>query len=302
MRGLVKWTAEGLLSHGPVFRAGLRRGGGRALILAYHGILPDGEPPTGEHSLHLDRSDFADQLDELVRWTRVVPLGALLDGAVSDRRPLVAITFDDAYRGAVTAGAEELEKRGLPATVFVAPGLLGGGTFWWDELAGGHGGSLPEPFRSRALTTWQGDADRVRAEAAEVAASAPRPGRSVRSATEAELRAAVESGTLDAANHTWSHRNLAVLDDAERETEISRAAAWLAERFPAALPVLALPYGLGATESAGAAERTGIRAVLRVEGGWHRPGRDPCMDLPRLNVPRGMSRSGFRIRLAGLLE
>lgn len=299
MRGLVKQAAEGLLSRGPVFRGGLRRLRGRALILAYHGILPDGERPSGERALHLDQRDFANQLDELVRWTRVVPLRTLLDAPPTERRPLVAITFDDACRGAVTAGAEELARRGLPATVFVAPGLLGGGTFWWDELAERHGGAIPETLRSRALHEWHGDAGRVRAGTSLNRADLPL-GPSVHSATEAELRAAVGGG-LEVANHTWSHRNLAVLDEAERATEIGRAADWLSERFPGAPRVLALPYGLGAAESEAAARACGVAAVLRVEGGWHRPGHADAMALPRFCVPRGISRSGFRLRLSGVL-
>src|SRR5256886_8072315 len=61
-----------------------------------------------------------------------------------ERRPRVAITFDDGYRGAVTLAVEELAQRGVPATLFVAPAFVGRGTFWWDVVAPGLDGDLRE--------------------------------------------------------------------------------------------------------------------------------------------------------------
>jgi len=36
---------------------------GKRLILAYHGIVPDGAAPAGERSLFVSQRDFAAQLD-----------------------------------------------------------------------------------------------------------------------------------------------------------------------------------------------------------------------------------------------
>ncbi len=71
-------------------------------------------------------------LDDLAELADVVALEEMLNPpAVSgerpapSRRPRVAVTFDDAYRGAVTIAQDELTRHGFPSTLFVAPGLLG---------------------------------------------------------------------------------------------------------------------------------------------------------------------------------
>lgn len=46
---------------------------------------------------------------------------------------------------------EEVARRGLPATIFVAPKFLGGAGFWWDELAGSAGPGLDDRLRAHAL-------------------------------------------------------------------------------------------------------------------------------------------------------
>src|SRR2546423_5455975 len=88
----------------------------RTLILAYHNVVPDEQPIFGDRSLHLRRSDFAAQLDALRETHDVVPLPAVLLPSHGPR-PRAAITFDDAYAGAVTLGVAEVVARGLPATV-----------------------------------------------------------------------------------------------------------------------------------------------------------------------------------------
>jgi hypothetical protein len=113
---------ERVLASRLVTRVTARRVRGGSLILAYHGIVPLTAGDTvgaGERALYVRQSDFAAQLDMLSSVADVVPL-ASIDAATS-ARPRVAITFDDAYQGAVTAGVDELVARALPATIFVAP-------------------------------------------------------------------------------------------------------------------------------------------------------------------------------------
>ena len=85
----------------------------RALVVAYHNVVPDDWAGGGDRSLHLSRSDFIARLDVLQTTHDVVPLAALLDCTASSyKRPRAAITFDDAYRGAVTIGILELGAAG----------------------------------------------------------------------------------------------------------------------------------------------------------------------------------------------
>src|ERR1700676_5517616 len=89
-----------------------RRWRGKRLILAFHGIIPDGEAPAGERALFVAQRDFGRYLDMLVAEADVAPLDRIDEPG--DGRPRVAITIDDAYRGAVSVGVRELAARSLP--------------------------------------------------------------------------------------------------------------------------------------------------------------------------------------------
>lgn len=286
-------VASGLLSY-------LRRRRPGTLVLAYHNIVPDDHPPIGDRSLHLPRSQFAAQLDELQSTCDVVPLDAVFAVTTTSTRPRVAITFDDCYQGAVELGVTELARRGLPATFFVAPGLLGGKTFWWDGLADPTGGLSPAT-RDHVLTACQG-----RTEAAYRWATTtrtpwqPQDGPGV-TCTAAGLNQAVASGLVTVGCHTWSHPNVKTLPSEDLRNELSQTRQWLAEQVgDAARAWITWPYGLsnGAAHDVAAAER--YQAGFRVDGGWMAEGTTG-FDLPRFNVPAGLSLDGFRMRLAGLL-
>jgi peptidoglycan/xylan/chitin deacetylase (PgdA/CDA1 family) len=289
-RGLVRSGAA------TASRAAVR---GRALILAYHNILPDGDRPAGEVSLHLPRRTFADQLETLREHCEVVPLPQVLEpGSMADR-PRVAITFDDAYLGAVQIGLEELRRRGLSATIFVTPGMLGRRSFWWDALAG-PGGSIAEPLRRHALEQCRGEDETVRRWARDAGHPLAAPGEAFRTAREDELLAAAGDPLVTLGVHTWSHPNLTRLTPAEAVRELRRPLEWLRERVRTALAWVAYPYGLWSPAVATAAADAGLDAGLRVNGGWiPRRGVDRAA-IPRSNVPAGLSLDGFRLRLAGI--
>lgn len=300
-RQLLKTAVEqGLLRSGlPGISSRLRRSD--TLILAYHDVVPDGERVAGDSSLHLPRAVFAAQLDALLEMAEVVSLEVALSGeAARGARPRVAITFDDAYRGAVLSGVEELAKRGLPATIFVPPALLDDGVFWWDALTPGGTPGLPPAVRDDALLRLAGKGSTILTEhgcsdTTHIPAYA-------RGASEAELRGAVERAGITLASHTWSHPNLAALAPAELEDELVRPLAWLRERFAGVLPYISYPYGHYSPAVERAAAAAGYRAALRIEGGWLGDGNTNRYAIPRLNVPSGLSNAGFRLRCSGLLS
>lgn len=296
---LKQWTEAVLARGGPAALCQPSRQG-RTLVLAYHNILPPDAPPGRERSLHLPRTDFAAQLDLILEHADVVPLTeALTSQANPSARPRVAITFDDAYAGALTAGLEELRRRQLPATVFVAPAFIGGRPFWWDALDSGTPDGLPETVRNSCLWDAAGRDTQVR----QWAAGAGIPWRDVPphacAATEAEFATALQDPRLTFASHTWEHPNLAALSGAELQAELERPLAWLSARILSP-PILSYPYGLTSAMACDAARAAGYTTALLVSGGWMtRGGADP-LRLPRLNIPAGISLDGFRLRLAGL--
>lgn len=299
MRPALKRTAEALLAGSGLPRLGRRLGRRSAVVLAYHNVVPDGDRPTGERSLHLPLSRFRDQLDLLEACYEVRPLEALFDPS-SSGRPRAAITFDDAYRGAVTLAIPELVARGLPATIFVAPAFVGGGTFWWDDFADPQLGTLQPALRARALTEWTGVDAVVRGALAPPAS--PALPRTHQCATEEELgRAATQPGIRLGA-HSWNHANLTRLPSGELDDQLVRPLAWLRSRFAATIPWLSYPYGLATAAVARRAADHGYTGALLVDGGRCPipPERGRQHLLPRLNVPAGLSRHGFELAAAGI--
>lgn len=275
---------------------------GARLVLAYHNVVPSDAPlARGDRSLHLTFRRFRDQLDLLQRArVRFVPVDAPL--TLGATQPEVAITFDDAYASAMAIAVPELAVRGIPATVFVAPGILGARAAWWDLLALPPDGVMAPGVREVALDHHQGkhvaivDAWRPGA-----LAETPLP-EALRIATERELESALgaHAGLMVGA-HTWSHPNLTRLAGAELEEELVRPLEWLRARWgDRTVPWLAYPYGLAAPALVPAVERAGYEGSLLVQGGWQRFD-SPAHGTPRFNVSAGLSTPGFGARLNGFL-
>jgi peptidoglycan/xylan/chitin deacetylase (PgdA/CDA1 family) len=275
---------------------------GQLLILAYHNVTPEGAEAAGERSLHVAERNLARQLDLLAETHDVVPLTAASEPLAGTGRPRAAITFDDAYRGAVTAGVSALARRGLPATIFVTPGFVNDGSFWWDALANPITGILDPAVRRQGLETLRGrDAD-VRAWAAREGLPQREAPAHCRVASEAELLAAAKTPGITLGSHTWSHANLSRLSAGDIREELTRALRWLHEHIPGALEWLAYPYGL-ASETVVTAAAEAHRAALDIAGGWvsRRTFAERPFHLPRLNVSASLSLDGFALRTAGLL-
>jgi peptidoglycan/xylan/chitin deacetylase (PgdA/CDA1 family) len=279
-------------------RLGHRRG---VLVLAYHNVVPPGIAVGGESSLHLGEDSFAAQLDLLQQTHDIVSLEELLKGGPASRhRPRAVLTFDDAYRGAVTAGVRHIVSRALPATIFVPPAFLGGRFFWWDDVTQPRARGSAEAFRTFALERCAGADEAVRRWAAASGYETRTLPEVAACASIDELRAASDKPGITLASHTWSHPNLARLPPSQLHDELARPLAWLRERFDRVLPVLSYPYGLASPKVERAAASVGYRAAVLVTGGWAPPRPCNLFALPRWSVPPGVSLDGFFLRTAGL--
>lgn len=299
-RGWKRWVEKGLADLG-IAALRLRWARPSAVILAYHNVVPHGESSVGERSLQTDQAAFADQLDVLCDSHDVVPLDQVLEGS-PDARPRAALTFDDAYLGCLTAGAEEMQKRGLPYTVMVAPGILGG-PCWWDQLAGADG-IVDSRVRDHALWTLEGRGEAVLAWAREEGVPV-REGLPdwARPADAGSLLAWAGSPGASMGAHTWSHANLCALRPEEALDELRRCADWMREVSPPD-PWFAYPYGIHDAAVAGVTAQLYTKALLVSGGPIRHRGvvAAPPMALPRVNVPRGLTTQGLKLRLAGLVS
>ena len=122
-----------------------------------------------------------------------------------------------------------------------------------------------------------------------------------RCVTESQLATALDYPGLHLGSHSWSHPNLAALDEGALVTELTRPRAWLQRYGARVLPLISYPYGLSSPNVERAAAAAGYTHGFRVMGGWMPPstGSATPYALPRLNVPAGLTPEGFRLRLAG---
>jgi peptidoglycan/xylan/chitin deacetylase (PgdA/CDA1 family) len=104
----------------------IQRQGPRLLVLNYHTATP---------------GDLRQHLRYLQRHYRLLHLEDALEELFSpsshkeqDRRPLLAITFDDGYYDNYTHGFALARELHIPITIFLVPGYIETGDhFWWQE-------------------------------------------------------------------------------------------------------------------------------------------------------------------------
>lgn len=297
-RSRAKHLVERTLTWAPIRERLARVPADGVLVLAYHNVVTGSEVEYGDASLHLSVDLFEQHCEILAAHADVVALGA---APLGSPRPRVAITFDDAYVGAVLNALPMLARRRWPVTVFVSPGMLGGQAFWWDSLICRGRRSLPAEFRARALVQSGGRSPDVMARALADGFSCSPPPAEALTASEGQLREALrDNPLLSLGAHTWSHVCLSSVDRAEAEREIRASVDWARGFGTQGISQLAYPYGAYSAEVEGIAAAAGSCRSYRVDGGWSRPGRDPEQAVPRLNVPAGLSAAGLGLRLHGI--
>ena len=121
----------------------------RAVVLVYHRV---GERRRDPWRLTVDPEIFGGQMEALARDWSPLSLAELVEGLAGRRLPerAVAVTFDDGYADNLEIAAPILAKHRIPATLFVATGLVDAGDPpWWDQLAS----LLLEPARLPPMLT-----------------------------------------------------------------------------------------------------------------------------------------------------
>lgn len=106
------------------------------LVLMYH-AFGERSDATDPYRLFVGPDDFGWQLDAILqRGMTPLTLDAYLAGLRVGAWPAksVLITIDDGYVNTLDLATPELSSRGLPATLFALPGLLGGRSQWMPDM------------------------------------------------------------------------------------------------------------------------------------------------------------------------
>ena len=262
-------------------------------ILAYHNVVAPADAGRGDASLHLPLDRFIRQIERLARTHDIIDIE---DAAAppGKGRPRAIITFDDAYRGAVTLALPELVKRGIPAVMFVAPALIDAQSTWWDEMA--EADLLTTGTRDFALESLAGRTSGIRSRY--FAYSPPSLPSSYGIASIGELRRHC-ANSVRVGSHTWAHEYLPSLGELELRANFARTLQWLDAWDGPTSRWLALPYGGGDGNVGRLALEAGHTGVLGISGGMWSDDAQRAQ-VPRINVPAGMSQRGLELRTSGL--
>jgi len=302
-RDNAKRVIEGVLVKSGAANRAAERAGRRVAVLAFHNIVGDEDRPVGDRSLHMTAGHFANLIEVLAKRAMLLPLADALRPSPGARGLRIAITFDDAYHGAVTRGLSVLKSMRVPSTIFVAPGLLGSPLTWWDEIASRTTGSIPSGERDAYLDgPAAGRSAHIRAISSHINTHSDVP--SLRIATIDVLSEAARHHDVTLGSHTWTHPNLAALANdpharSELVDELRKPLEWLRAFEHQTVPMLAYPYGRWNDQAARAVEEAGYSAAFRVDGGAIVSIAPPAFAIPRINIPAAMNAAGVFVRMAG---
>ncbi len=245
-----------------VFRSGiaerrLRASSGR-WVLMVHGVCDD----------EISRDAFAADLAWLAAHFCVVKLETMIQSLSSGEPPAaggeVAITFDDGLRNQALQAYPVLRELGVPATIFVCPGLIDTGAWLWNHEARAR-------LRRQGPSQWESWANRTggcrSASVDDIVERWKQLPAAQRRALELELRHQTEDfqptqrereafdimswedvTSLDPelitfGSHTVSHPILPSLDDAELEFEIRSSREMLEAKLGRSVSTFCYPNG-----------------------------------------------------------
>lgn len=178
---------------------------GRVVVLCYHSIHPTKQFSSATPELFAEQIAWLQNNCRLIRFSE-----ALHQTRVShkDDAPLVALTFDDGYADNYDFALPVLRAHGVPATFFLTVGLIE------------RESRVVERFVQQRASTYEG----------------------VEPLTWDQVLRMREAG-MEFGTHTWSHPNLAGLDDESAAVELARPKEVLEQRLGEQVTAFAYPYG-----------------------------------------------------------
>jgi peptidoglycan/xylan/chitin deacetylase (PgdA/CDA1 family) len=228
----------------------------RQQVVCYHALSE-----TWPATLSITPGRFAAQLDYLrrrgyrgVTFSEAVRLGL--------GEPVVAVTFDDAYRSVLEVGLPLLERLGWPATVFVPTRFPGSdGPMRWPGIDQWIGG--PQEGDMRCLS-WE------------------------------ELRGLADGG-WEVGSHTRSHPRLTQLGDDDLREELTGSRADCEGAMDRPCTSIAYPYGDYDARVVEAAGEAGYECAATLSASLPRP---LALAWPRTGIYHGDALWRWRLKLS----
>ncbi|MCB2173665.1 polysaccharide deacetylase family protein [bacterium] len=332
VRRVVRRAIAGGLFYSGVLGAYRRRVmSGAGVILLYHRIIGGGRElldysPSG---MTVSRDDFAAQMAYVARHYRVVSLAELacrVSGELPMADRLCAVSFDDGWRDNYTQALPILKKHEIPATIFLTPHFIDGGSWFWEErlkyllahivqcLHEGEPASeqgqvvrdtlqrlelgeitemaLPRfcRFLSQLVIEWRLRNETARHELlGELEQLLQLPGLQEprRFMNWQEIHEMADAGVSFGA-HTLSHVNLELCTLGEAEREIGRSKAVIEQNLGCECNLFAYPFGKVRPPVRSIVADNGFSGAVIITPGLVRPGCDP-LQLQRIDITQRLA-------------
>ena len=276
-------------------------------MLAYHRVA---DPMSDPFELSVTARQFEQHLELLTELGQVLPIEELSE-AIEKGGPgdaLFALTFDDGYADNLHTAKPILERRGMPATVFLATGLLDGTPFWWDQIAQlvldgetssgrisvevdgtAHQWTFEDGNRQTIFTElWEllrplehgRRQEIVAAVCSQLGCQPPDRDRSLFAEDVAEL---AKGDVVTIGAHTVTHPMLSRLTDEQALAEIAESKHWLDARLDHPVTAFSYPYGDYGPREVELVRRAGFASAFSIAGGPVGAGCD-ALEVPRVVV------------------
>ncbi len=196
-----------------------RRASGTCVVLQYHAVPVE------------QRDNFARQMDILLRCATPIRADSCVPLTASQNH--VAVTFDDGLTSFLENALPEIERRGIPASVFVVVGKLGTVPGWTRYSSDTAWTSVPSVAPNESMLT----AEQVR-----------------------ELGGKVLIGS-----HGLAHRRLTELDEAGVLEEIEESCRQLESITGRKVTLFSFPYGAFSTHILLRCKEAGYERVFTIE-------------------------------------
>ena len=264
-----------------------------AVIFSYHNVVSDEiAGRVGEGNLHIGVSAFREQMDWVAKSLTVVSIYELLDRLENGKSVggLAVLTFDDGYTGVLRHAVPVMRGESFPFVLFpVVTNATDRQPFWWDRI-----GHVQHEQWTHYITTLRGDS--------KILTPADRPMRplpdEVLPASWEMLRSVLDDDCTIGV-HSVTHRNLATLPRDEIAWELTESRDRIAAELGVVPDVVAYPYARTNPIVQEQAKRSGLRAGVVGAVGLVRKDTSG-FDLPRINVPEGISLDSFACWASGL--
>ena len=301
-------------------------------ILAYHRVydmIDENSFAADPELVSASVADFRLQMQYIRKYWNPIPLSVAVDVLASGERlpdHCVVVTFDDGHLDNFTLAYPILLEQGIPATIFLSTGYIGGTVpFWFDRVATllflAPTGHLHIPLlnldlglgdiqsrragTARVLTTLKGVPDELRRSA--VAALEAELGRHAETADPGltgvmswdQVREMAQHG-IEFGSHSVSHPILSRLSDAAIFAELMESRQTLERELGREINLLAYPVGKEhAFDSrvVSIARTCGYKAGVAYVDGVNHDGSTDLFSLRRMSVERYYSHASFVARL-----